>query len=184
MKKSVLITTTLICYFLFLTSLKSNSQNKTKPDSLYCLQIEGKILNVDAGEDASCIVELISLYNGIDTITLKEGKKKFKFMLEKDTYYALRISKKGYITKLVSINTEIVTTTDGIFRFLFETNLIKVAALKRFNRDIVDFPVAIIYFDYHLDTFSYNKEYSENIKKQLYQLKQDTSSIKAMASVN
>jgi hypothetical protein len=168
MKNSVITTLTLICSLLFTSSIKSTGGHKVKYDSLSCLLIEGKILNSEEGMDGECKIELIRYNEVTDSIILKEGKSKFKFVLEKNAYYAIRISKKGYISKLVSINTEIVTESQDIHRFLFETNLIEEAALKILNRDVIDFPVAIIHFDYENDCFAYNKQYTASIKKELH----------------
>lgn len=183
MKNSILTSAIILCLSLFAVKSQANTFNKGKYDSLSCLQIEGKVLNADEGEDGTCIVELITLNNGIDSICLKEGRKKFKFILEKNSYYAIRVSKKGYISKLVSVNTEILTEVEGIHRFVFETTLIKEAALKRLNKDAVDFPVAIIHFDYEMDGFSYNKEYTNSMKRELHQIPSNNPT-KGLASVN
>jgi hypothetical protein len=187
--KNHLITLTAYLTLLFLATIaKAGDGHKLKYDSLSCLQIEGKILNAEDGMDGECKVELIQFNEVVDSVILKEGKKKFKFVLSKNSYYAIRVSKKGYISKLVSVNTEIVTQSEEIYKFTFETNLIKEAALKRLNRDVVDFPVAIIHFDYENDCFSYNKEYTVAIKKELrqsntsYSRTSDTSTELASAS--
>ena len=167
MKKSILTISILIFACLFSLNANATKKGRSKMDSLSCLKIEGKITNADEAE-GECIVELIGLNDEIDTITLKDGKIKFKFMLNKDSYYAIRISKVGYISKLVCVNTEILAQTNGIYVFEFETTLIKEAVVKTLNRDILDFPVAIIHFDYQMEAFSYNKEYSAYIKKELH----------------
>ncbi len=183
MKTSIITTAFVLCLGLFNAKSANDNHHKTKFDSLSCLQIEGKVLNADEGEDGECLVELITLNDGIDSIVLKEGRKKFKFVLEKNSYYAIRVSKKGYISKLVSVNTEILTEDEGVHRFVFETTLIKEAALKRLNKDVIDFPVAIIHFDYELDDFSYNKEYTDNMKRELHQLPTNNPT-KGLASVS
>lgn len=167
MKKSLFTLSILFCACLFTFTANASKNGRLKSDSLSCLKIEGKINNANETQE-ECIIELISLNDQIDTITLKEGKIKFKFMLHKDSYYAIRISKAGYISKLVCVNTEILTQIDGIYVFEFETNLIKEEFAIRLNADILDFPIAIIHFDYENDAFSYNKEYSAYIKKELY----------------
>jgi len=169
MKKSLLNLGIIICLGLFNFTAQAKG-GKLKLDSLSCLQIEGRINNAD-DSGGECVVEIIGLNDRIDTIRLKEGKTKFKYVLNKDSYYAIRISKAGYLSKLLCVNTEILTETDGIFVFEFETTLIREAAVKTLNKDILDFPVAIIHFDYEKDSFSYNKEYSAYIKKELHTVK-------------
>ena len=58
--------------------------------------------------------------------------------------------------------------TDAIHVFEFETSLMKEEVIKKLNKDILDFPVAIIHFDYEKASFSYNKEYSAYIKRELH----------------
>jgi len=156
--------------FFFTLTAQATKNGKSKVDSLSCLKIVGRVLNADE-TNGDCIVELIGLNDNIDTITLKEGKIKFKFVLNKDSYYAIRISKAGYLSKLVCVNTEILTELNGISVFEFETTLIKDVIVQSLNQDALDFPVAIIHFDYQLACFSYNKEYSESIKRELYTVK-------------
>lgn len=172
-----LISTILMCLSLLTLNLKSSTKHQLKYDSLSCLQVEGRVLNSDDENGEECIVELINIEGEIDTLILKEGKKKFKFVLEKNSYYALRISKKGYISKLISVNTEIDIQPEGIYKFMFETTLVREEAIKRLNEDVLDFPIAIVHFDYENDCFSYDKEYTDNIKKELHQAKPSKNKI-------
>ncbi|MBL7933115.1 MAG: hypothetical protein JNL60_14510, partial [Bacteroidia bacterium] len=110
-----------------------------------------------------------------DSLILKDGKTKFGFVLKKNSYYSIRISKKGFISKLVAVNTEILIETDGIHRFNFQTKLMNEALISRLNDDVVDFPVAIIHFDYDNNCFDYNKEYTSYIKRELYSVKTKTT---------
>jgi hypothetical protein len=172
--KNLLKNISLIAFFvLFSLTVNASKKGQGKSDSLSCLKIEGKIINNNLTEEA-CVIELIDSDNHIDSLLLKEGKTKFKFMLNKDSYYAIRISKPGYISKVVSVNTEILTEVNGIYRFEFETSLLQEAVLKKLNQDALDFPVAIVYFDHEKDCFSYNKEYSAFIKKELHTSKPKT----------
>jgi hypothetical protein len=153
---------------IFSNQLSANNHPRLKYDSTSCLQIEGRILNAEEN-DGECTVELIDNENQIcDSVLLKEGKTRFAFVLQKNKYYAIRITKKGFINKLITVNTEMLVESDGIHKFNFETKLMHKAALKRINADVVDFPVAIIHFDYENDCFGYNKEYTDSIKKELF----------------
>jgi hypothetical protein len=172
--KTIFLNISLISFFALLSLTANAGRNgHGKQDSLSCLKIEGKIINNNLTEDA-CIIELIDSDNEVDTILLKERKNKFTFVLNKNSYYSIRISKPGYISKVVSINTEILTEVNGIYRFEFETSLLPEALLKNLNQDALDFPVAIVYFDYEKDCFSYNKEYSTSIKRELHTRKPKT----------
>src|SRR6185436_14141516 len=101
----------------------------------------GRITNADEGIEGECKVELLDSKGVVDTAILKEGKRKFKFVLHRNSFYAIRISKMGFITKLISINTEMmVPDEDGlIHKFTFETKLASEDELADLNTDALDF---------------------------------------------
>lgn len=152
--------------FLFSFSVKAGHY-KTEYDSSSCLQIEGKISNCYEG-DSECLVELIDEEGVQQSLLLKEGKIKFKFVLRKDKVYGIRISKTGFVSKLISVNTEMLIKIEGIAIFNFETSLLSEEVAGKLNQDILDFPVAIIHFDYEQECFSYNMEYTSYIKRETY----------------
>jgi hypothetical protein len=165
MKKVFIIK--LVVALLFVANIKATANYSLQFDSLSCLQIEGKITNVEEG-NGECTVELISANEVVEEIVLKEGKFKFKFVLQKNKFYSIRLSKVGFITKLVSVNTEILTESEGIHVFKFETGLITAAIASKLNPDIIDFPATIIQYDYEMDTFVHNAQYTAYIKRELY----------------
>lgn len=166
--KNKIIQTAILCLTL-LISLNSRSANffKLGYDSLSCLQLEGKVTNVANSDSEECTVELINGNDVEQTIVLKEGKNKFKFVLNKNSYYAIRISKNGFTSKLVSINTAMLVAGLGIHVFKFDVNLLPEIVTNQQNQDVIDFPVALIHFDYDQDSFIYDLEYSAYIKKEL-----------------
>lgn len=165
--KNLILTTTAVLLIAAL-QLKAGATFKPKYDSTTCLVIEGKILNADEGIEGQCKVELLDANGVVDTAILKEGKRKFKFVLKKNTFYAIRVTKEGYISRLVSINTEMLTKEDDmIHKFSFETKLMPEERMAHLNTDALDFPIAIIHYDYDLECFSYNREYTNNLKKEL-----------------
>jgi hypothetical protein len=82
--------------------------------------------------------------------------------------YGIRINKKGYVPRIISINTELPEFAQGFFRFQFDTELIEETQSKKLDQDALDFPIAIISFHDDLRTFYYSEEYTTNIKRQLY----------------
>lgn len=163
---------------LFFAFNVSGAINRLKFDSLSCLQVEGKILNAELGSAEECLVELISNNEILEGIVLKEGKNKFKFVLSKNAFYSIRVSKLGFVTKLISINTEMLVESEGIHVFSFETSLISEAVGAKLNQDALDFPVTIIQFDYEMDCFVHNVAYTAYIKKELF--KRNASKIKQL----
>ncbi|MES2681763.1 MAG: hypothetical protein V4635_17845 [Bacteroidota bacterium] len=150
----------------FSNELRSANTHPIEVDSLTCLEIEGRMLCPDKGPKPDYIVELINKDGSIDTVVLK-NKNKFKFSLNRNSNYGIRISRSGYVSKLISVNTEINAESEGIHRLMFETSLLKQEALVHLNKEAADLPIAIIHFDSENDCFMYNKKYTAAIKKEM-----------------
>lgn len=144
-------------------------------DTTLCLEIDGKVLNSEDGEEPECYVELICDNEVRQALTLREGKRRFRFLLDKNTAYAIRISKKGFVTRIISVNTEVLTANEGIHRFSFETSLLSETLGAKLNQEVIDFPVTLIHFDYESETFTHNIEYTNYIRKELYRVKPSRS---------
>lgn len=163
MKNSV---TTFILFFLLSYSTGHSSSFRVFVSDKKCLEIDGKITNASESSEKNCVVELICENKIVSTLVLKGGKKKFKFLLDKNAVYSIRISKTGYISKLINIDTKMNMAEVELYNFSFETSLIKKSSAEHLNKDLLDLPVALIYFDRKKDCFVYDKEYSNKIKKE------------------
>lgn len=152
---------------LLTTTLRSAPLGVPSNDSLICLEIEGKIVVPEEHLNKDCTIELIDHDGNIDTIELRDNKRKFKLILCRNTSYAIRISKKGYMSKIINVNTAIVSGSDELHRFVFETPLLKEEAMVHLNKDAMEMPIAIIQFDKEKNCFTYDKEYTSMIKKEL-----------------
>ena len=149
---------------------KNDSLKKDEDaDSLICLEINGKIYTNSAAADEFYTAELIEDNTVIQTKT-KKDKKAFKFKLEKDKYYAIRILKEGFAPKLISICTRIPDTKfkNEYYSFSFKTELLPEEEFRKLDEDAQDFPIAIVAFDKQKKVFDYNEKYTWNIKKCLF----------------
>jgi hypothetical protein len=166
MKNSLI--TYLLSFFFLITCFKAMGKPNYS-DSSSCLQIEGKILNAALSSDAPCVVELVCSNIVLQTVTLKDGKKKFKFLLKKNRMYSIRVSQKGFVNKLITVDTKIDEEYDEqeIYQFSFETKLMENSDLEKVKKELLDFPIAIIYFDAKKECFDYNKEYTSKLKREL-----------------
>ncbi len=167
-KQTVTFFITLLFSLLFL-AIKSHGQTNIH-DSLICLEIKGKITNLGSKSDDTYIVELI-YYNTVAIAEKLNVNKSFKYELKKDAIYTVRISKPGYITKLISIYTKLAEKHDELYRLDFETELIEEHKAKKLNADALDFPITIIYYDDKANWFYFNEEYTSNIKRCIYDVK-------------
>jgi hypothetical protein len=139
-------------------------------DSLLCLEISGKIQNVETNDNEYIKVVLVHYNTPVDSIQVK-GNRSFKFKLVKDAYYAIKIYKNGYAPRLISICTNLPeeVCNDRLLRFHFTTSLVNENKFAELNQEARDFPIAIVSFNRIKKAFYYNTEYTSNIKKSLYQ---------------
>lgn len=165
MKNSLI--TYLLGFFFLITCYKAMGSTLQKNDSSACLEIDGMITNATSSDQNNCTIELIRSNTAIETIVLREGKKRFKFTLNKNSEYSIRISCKGYITKLVSIDTRIPGEHYELYGFSFETKLIEESGSEKLNKEYLDAPIALIYYDSRKDCFQHNKIYASKIKKEI-----------------
>lgn len=159
--------TFLLGFFFLICSIKAIGVNRPNADSSICLEIEGIVLNATDGAIKTCTVELLCAGHIEQSIQLKDGKKKVKFLLKKNATYTIRITKKDHVTKLICIDTRIKKNGEDLYSFSFETSMLPESVINKENRDYLDFPVALIYYDPRKDHFTYDKDYSNRIKKEI-----------------
>lgn len=163
MKISIGLTTSFILLFCCMTTARVGNNN----DSTVCLELSGKVSKLKFIENDYYKVELI--YNGMvmDTLRVKDNKN-FKFVLKKNKIYGIRISKPGYYSRIISINTSTPGYVKAYFRFEFDTDMIRSDNALKLNKDALDFPIAVISFNEDLRAFYYSEEYTTYIKRRIY----------------
>ena len=155
----------IIGILFFTSSVKAG--NGFDNDSTLCLELSGKVGKLKSIENNYYNVELF--YNGVivDSMKVKDNKE-FRFALKKNTIYGLRITKPGYYTRNISINTSTPGYANAFFRLRFDTEMIRVDEPVKLNKDALDFPIAVISFNEDLRAFYYNEEYTTYIKRRIY----------------
>lgn len=142
------------------------SKKKPMPvaDTSQCLEISGRI----TGSDGAYTVKLYIDNSPADSLKIPAGKV-FSFILEKNSHYTIKIEKKGYITRSVSIDTGLPkgVETDPLFRFHFDTTLQHESSVGNKSSDMFDFPIAIISYDAKKGWFDYSRKYTSIIKKDI-----------------
>lgn len=165
MKNSLI--TYLLGFFFLITCYQAMGSTLIKNDSSACLEIDGMITNAAGADQNNCTIELLRSNTLIETVILKEGKKRFKFILNKNSEYSIRISRKGYLTKLIGVDTRMPGDHYDVYGFSFETKLVEESASEKLNKDSLDAPIALIYYDNRKDCFQHNKIYTSKIKKEI-----------------
>jgi hypothetical protein len=149
---------------------KEKNPKTDKYDGYSCLHIIGEVETdtEDKNEDQTFLVELVEPNKTVETIFLTNGETKFELVLKKNTNYLIRISKKGYIKKSIAVNTEILTLDDEIYEFKFNVSLMKESEMNKLNKNLVNFPVAMVRYDYKSESFIHDEQYFDMVKKELY----------------
>src|SRR4051812_2083445 len=140
-----LITFKTILFLLSFVAISSNTKAAHSKDSVFCLKIKGRIVNADEGYSPGCKVELLTNKGVVDSTIIRSSRNKFSFKLKRNTYYAIRVSKSGYVTRLISINTAFPTEIHDLCEFSFDTQLLAEEDAKEMNHDALDFPVALVH---------------------------------------
>ena len=88
----------------------------------------------------------------------------FKFKLLKNSYYAIEVSKEGYITRMISISTQLPPNVKVKHFFKYEFHLEMFKVQEGVDDYYLDFPVALIDYDPNKDLFMSHEKYTKFIK--------------------
>ncbi len=163
MKNLIFLTILVLCF-----SNNSMFSSANRKDSTKCLVIRGRILNSAENIFDQCKIELINSEGVLDSVFLKNGSKTFKFTLHRNSNYKIRVVKKGCVPKLISIDTKVPANNDNVYDFNFNIGLMTIDEGNRLNKEALDLPIAIIYFNERQEVFQYNREYTAKIKREIY----------------
>src|SRR4051812_34147933 len=117
MKNSLNILILSIC--LLAGIINAGATGRKVPDSSYCLELQGKVLNMEEGSDKTCTITIWKLNETPDTLVLKNGQKKFRMYFQKNTSYTLTVSKAGFLSKIIIIDTKLSDFDEKLYRFYF-----------------------------------------------------------------
>lgn len=158
----------LVFFILPFIALGGSGKNKKTPDPSSCLEISGKVSLLNAKKPGEVISVL--LYKGnllVDSVTLP-ATNSFKFVLEKNEEYAIKVIQKGFVPRLVSISTEIPEKAcHNIFKFHFDLTPLSYEDINTKDTDALDFPIALVCYDAKKGYFDYREKYTHFIKEEI-----------------
>ncbi|HWY36464.1 MAG TPA: hypothetical protein VNX68_17600, partial [Nitrosopumilaceae archaeon] len=145
-----------------------DKKKKAETDTLQCLELTGKLDPVSMKKGGIYSVKIILDNKVIDTVTT-ESNRTFKIMLDKNKNYIIKLEKDGYIPKLVSISTQLPDKVEApqLYRFFFESYLLKQELYSSLDADDVDFPVALIAYNEKCHCFQYDKKYTADVEARI-----------------
>jgi hypothetical protein len=141
-----------------------------------CLELSGEVVKTESTASRASQILLIEENKVIDSLQIPTGQT-FRFSLEKNKYYSVRVYQEGFVPRLVSVSTYMPTDLRDERSFKFHFDLVQMSNegnAEELN-DALDFPVAVISFDETKGYFDYNHVYTAHIKN-LYSKLQSSSS--------
>lgn len=153
------LTLSLVAALTMAIIVPSRAQDTTAAEVYEVLEISGTISVDDKGLE-DCLVEL---FEGNDVVDSFETKKngKFKFTLYNDLIYTIQLSKKGYYTKRISVNTTLPDDYDDFSKFQFDIGMTSKEE-ARYDPYLAEYPSALIAFDKKKKEFNYDKKYTKS----------------------
>ena len=157
----------LLAFYPAFTQPKDGREKVPDFDSSRCLEITGK-LNKSVAGIGDYRVEVLFKNQVVDS-SVAQNRKPFKFRLWRNADYSLRINKKGYLPKLVSVSTKLPSAISSykLYRFFMDVKLIPEGLSGKIDPDDIDFPIALIAYDQHKKCFRYDKKYTEAVKARI-----------------
>lgn len=110
---------------------------------------------------------LITIYNGdipySEFWTNKKGKCTFKLPLDKNL--KIQISKKGFVTKFIAVNTKVPVNYKTVFSFSCDVDIFE--EISGLDVTILKTPIARITYSVSLETFQYDVSYTNKVNVEL-----------------
>ena len=161
-------------YLLFLISI-------LVPSFLFSqsLQLNGNVTIENASPEEARII----IYKNNIKLTQQDISKKGRFDLKLalDADYKITFEKSGYVTKNISVNTEvpgeIIESNPNFPPIKLTINLLP--KVEQVDLSIFEQPVAILSYNYELDDFTFDKEYSDKIKDRIAQAEKSIKQVLA-----
>jgi len=161
-----------------ISAFSQNGKNKGFIDTRE--QAEGWYLPVFGQvfeEGAKCEGASVKVYIDNDELGTFPVTKKGSFRLELDLnkYYTIEVSKDGYVTKRIALNTAIGDDIVNYPAYDCFVNLTTVSGLNGADMDYFDFPAAIVRYDSKMGGFYHNDHYLTHIGDKMDQAIQQAS---------
>lgn len=174
MKIKTLITA-LVLLFVSVSLFSFTDEEKEQlPETFF--KIKGVVSSNDKKQE-DVVVRLFKRNQKVDsTYTSKSGK--FNFELERNTHYMIELEKYGFEKSRVKVDTRrkgVAEENEGNFYDLaIEIEIFEEIADKKGSeedKDILDFPIAMIEYNSKEDAFVANTKYTKYVKGEIKKIK-------------
>ncbi len=159
----------LFCLFCGVTSY---AQPFPLNDTVECMKAIGLATSAGAPLDSA----VITIFKGNEVVEWSEITSNpkhdhhFSYNLLGNSYYTIQVSKTGYVTRSIGIDTRlpkdfVISYDNPKTSFEFEVDVFKTDPTK--EDDLMDFPIALVKFNTTTQLFEFDSEYTKKLKKKL-----------------
>jgi hypothetical protein len=161
------------------SAFSSPADTLVKPDSKEYLKMNGIVKESrekDEGFESTRLIDSaeISVYTHDNVllatfITNKKGKCEFKLPLNKK--FIIRVTKKGYVTKFIEVNSKVPHDKKKEYVFPFQVDIFE--EIKGLDVSVLNNPVAKITYSTFEERFVYDVNYTNKINADLKKMYKD-----------
>lgn len=159
MKKAMIILS------MFIATMSPQKSITAQTSSSYeVLQISGNII----GKQGNLEGVLVELFRDNEVVSSFEStqKGKYRFDLASGYIYTIQLSKAGFYTKRISVNTKIPAGYDDMHTFEMDFTLESVEE-KNYDNHLIEYPAVLIAFDSKQAGFTFDREYTNSYVNEL-----------------
>ncbi len=143
-----------------------DSDAPAEEEGFTALVISGQITDE---KDKTVKAVNVELFEGNEVVSAFYTKKngKFKFQLLDGHHYTIQLTKSGYVSKRISVNTNLPAEDDNTYYFDFDIGLVPEEGNKVKDETLYEYPSAIIGFDDRRTDFYFDEKYTRSLMKDI-----------------
>ncbi|NQX91089.1 MAG: hypothetical protein HRT74_02940 [Flavobacteriales bacterium] len=134
------------------------------------------IAGIVTEEGKKCKDAKVQIYEGNTEVDVLYTPNNGKFMVELafNKYYTIRISKKGMVAKIISIDTRVKSDRVKVPIYQCDVDLVPEKLFIGLNASLLDFPMAIVVYNRKKGEFEHNEEYTAHMRTAYEELSKES----------
>ena len=133
------------------------------------IKLNGMVLRSNHSKHGIYKIELLSSKTLINS-NMISCNKRFEIKLYKNIFYTIRISKKGLVSLLLSVDTRFFSKNLKHCASYYDADRLKDTLINSFTKQLSDLPLGVTNSDTSEDEFCPNAVYTTAIEKQIFTL--------------
>lgn len=156
-------------FFAVATNLVFSMPSKDRKDNTgktSKVEIQGRILVKNKELKGAYTVEVLCFNSITESIQVKNNES-LKLHLYANAAYLLKITKKGFVPRYISLNTHQMVDNKESYSFYVETDFIEISEAMRMDSEDLEMPSAIISFNRSTGNLDNNLEYNSYVHQRI-----------------